>query len=305
MVEQNIADFLNKINLNYECKMKPLLAEDNLTAGIGDLHSTDFYGTFDTTNNKTYGCFKKNYVPVNPRDVVEELYATLPKYPRVENSFISNYKDHKGNKFSSGEKFAISLKLNTDQIDYKSRSALNQDHIDNYLVIGNSHGGGALKLGFMTYTASCANVFGNLAHSFRHSRGVKTALEVGIGRALHSLEEFKRELEILNEFEMNDSEILYALEAIQDEFFDNYATKLNSPEEHLFKTRTKNNVSDLSNRISQEMLNKGRTGWGLLSGVTNFTTHAGNSSNKAYTKLDGSRGKRDEFAKKVILDLAM
>ena len=305
MVEQHITEFLNKLGINYECEMRPLLAADNPTAAIGDLHNTDFYGTFDKTNNKTYGCFKKNYVPVNPKDVVAELYATLPKYKMVEDAFIQNYNSHKGNRFNSGEKFAISLKLNTDKIDYKTRSLLNQDHIDNYLVIGNSHSGGALKLGFMTYTLSCANQFGDLRYSFRHSRGVKTALEVGIGNALHSLEEFKRELKILNEFDMSDAEIMTALEAIQDEFFDGYATKLNSPEEHLFHTKTKNNVSDLNNRVSQEMLNKGRTGWGLLSGVTNFTTHAKTNSSTAYSKMDGQRSKRDNFAKKVILDLAI
>lgn len=305
MIEQHITEFLNKLGINYECEMRPLLAADNPTAAIGDLHNTDFYGTFDTTNNRTYGCFKKNYVPVNPKDVVAELYATLPKYKMVEDAFVQNYNNHKGNRFNGGEKFAISLKLNTDQIDYKSKSLLNQDHIDNYLVIGNSHSGGALKLGFMTYTLSCANQFGSLKHSFRHSRGVKTALELGISNALNSLEEFKHELKILNEFDMNSNEVKFALEAIQDEFFDNYATKLNSPEEHLFHTRTKNNVFALNKHVGNEITNKGQTGWGLLSGITSFTTHAKTNSSTAYSKMDGQRSKRDNFAKKVILDLAI
>ena len=88
MIEQHIIECFNKLGINYECEMRPLLGADNPTAAIGDLHNTDFYGTFDTTNNRTYGCFKKNYVPVNPKDLLAELYATLPKYKMIEDAFI-------------------------------------------------------------------------------------------------------------------------------------------------------------------------------------------------------------------------
>lgn len=305
---ENVNNFLNRIDLNYKCEMRPLFASADVTGVYGGTHNTDFYGTFDPTNERTYGCFKENYTPVNPEEIVSGLFSLLPKFPLVEDAFIQNYNNHKGKRYNGGEKYTISLKLNDDKIDYDTRSRLNQDYISNYLVIGNSHGGGALRLGFMTYTASCANQFGSLKHAYRHSRSVLSILTDGIEKALNSLEEFKQEVKILNEFEMSNNEIDTAIRKIQNNFFDGYADKFDDHiygrEQHQFSTRTQNNVHALSTCIEKEMADKGRTGWGLLSGITNFTTHSGNGANKDYTKLDGSRSKRDNFAKDVILDLA-
>ena len=280
---------LKRMGLDYHCEMRPVYISNNLSD-----YPTDFNGTFDTSNHRTYGCFKKNYRCVNPSDVINALYEVLPDYPLVEDSFIENMTKHKGHKLNEGAKYIIGIHLESRKIDYNNRAALGQDHIDNYLIIANAHDGGALKLGFKSKTYSCKNMFNALPCSYKHGKGVVHALQNGLKTALNSLETYKQEVIAMNEFNLSMKQV--------DELVDNINNNLfKSLKEEDVKTRTLNQVDALGNRITSEMYQKGRTAWGVMSGVTNFTTHE-TGRNVEASMYFGRRAEINKIAHNTVME---
>ena len=203
-------------------------------------------------------------------------------------------KKHEGYKLSGGAKYVIGIYLESGKINYNNRAALWQDHISNYLIIANAHDGGALKLGFKSRTYSCSNMFNALPCSYKHGKGVVHALQNGLKTALNSLENYKQEVIAMNEFNLSMKQVDELVDNINNNLFKN----LN---EDNVATRTLNQVDALGDRITSEMYQKGRTAWGVMSGVTNFTTHE-TGRNVEASMYFGRRAKMNKIAHDTVMD---
>lgn len=247
---------LDKYGLNWTVSKQPLCLPDG--------SPTDFYGIVRDDKKTTFSTCKEGYQPFQNSELAEMLIRLSEK---------TGYDLHGGGLFNGGGKVYMQL-ISPNKIQ---GIGINNDTVNGYLTGINSHDGTtSLKWGETNITISCRNTFmaalRQIKNSARHTASIKDRVELAI-REVNGIVEAEKSLFDtfikLSEIPVTKSNIAAIVKDITE--VDTLLSK--SEIENKYTTYAINRTSELLVSISKEMNQKGDTMWGLMSGVTNYTTH--------------------------------
>lgn len=247
---------LDKFGLNWRVDKKPLYLLNGKQTEYFGLQRNDT-GTIFTTVKKDYSVFQNSQLA--------ELLIRL--------SQKKGYELHKGGMFDDGGKVYVQLK----SPNIITGLGENKDTVKGYLTGINTHDGtGSLRWGSANITISCMNTFvyvgKQLKSKLRHSNNLHDRVEQAISE-LTTAENIERSL--FDKF-IQLSEIPLTREIgvkVVKDITGVDVTKSSSDAEKDYSTQAINKSKLLLNSIAQEINQKGSTLWGLMSGVTHYTTH--------------------------------
>ena len=250
---------------------------------------------------------ESNYYSIRREDTNQEFFAAKESYEVFQNweliemvSKIAQQSDlslAKGGSFHGGRK--VYLKIDTGSIEGIGK---NHDQIKKYITVLNSHDGtGSLALGMTNITMSCSNTFHRMYKEMntriRHSANMRDKVDL----LMRSVDKIREQEQTLYEkfyrmaatkSSVNDTmRMVQAITGVNLEADVSDAKKLYSPNQI-------KKAQNLTVRIAQEQAQKGRTLWGLFSGVTSYTTKdVSNRRNDMWeNKMTGSAYKADNKA---------
>lgn len=220
----------------------------------------------------------------------------------------SGFSIHSGQCFGNGERVLIRMKGKDKILEYKKIG----DVVERWMYLTNTFDKtSGLSVKSYLKTLTCLNgqtttVTQRLA-SVRHSSRMREVLDA----ALYDADLITQKQE--NMFSKIEEMILANMKPDSDdtvkavERMTKIATGIDVTEvpEGGFSTRSLNIVEDFLRSVSQETDEKGFNIWGLLSGVTHYTTHKkGGDKNRAVNKVFGEAARADqkafEYAEKLI-----
>jgi len=271
----NVEKIIEKFNLYWSVKKEPLTLPDG--------SETPFFATVRQDNRTPFASVKGGYEVFQNWELAELVMRT---------SEILGSNIDRGGMFDGGGKVYL-------QIKQESVGLENNDRIDRWWTAINSFdGSGSLKWGGTNVTISCNNSFWaayrGLNTSIRHTANMRQLVERSL-KVIESIEEADRQLiQVFTDFQ-NESVEQDQVKKVIEMITRVDVTKRQSEAEKEYSTRALNNAKDLTQSIVSEMSYKGRTLWGLWSGVTHFTTHkAGSDSHREKSKAVGSLARIDQ-----------
>lgn len=235
---------------------------------VSGIEIPDSVAIIRNDTNKVLSIRGEGYHPYQNEDLMELLY-------RVSNK--TGLEVHRGGFFGDGEKVFVQLK--------SDNMKLGNDKIEGYLTGINSHDG-SVSLGFgpSTITISCMNTFyaafKQITTKVRHTKNMVLRVE-----------DVCKKLEVaLNDEKEMFNNILKLSETSFDKVLQDSVTRqlfkipkdVELTDQEQISTRTRNQMSRFYIDMNGELAEKGETMWGLLSGVTKFTTHSLGSEKKNY-----------------------
>jgi len=287
----NVQEMLEKFGLNWKVEKQPLCLP-------GDIE-TPFFGVVRMDNNTCFTTCKEGYTPYQNSELAELLIRMSEK---------TGYNIHNGGMFNGGGKVYLQL----ESPNKIKGIGQNNDVVNGYLTGLNGHDGTtSLKWGETNITISCRNTFmaarKELKSTARHTQSIHSQVEV----AVRELTQVVREEQSLFEKFMNLSEISVKKEHIVQivrEITDVDISKKQSELKGEVSGYKINRANEVMNSISKEMNQKGQTMWGLMSGVTQYTSHVMPAPIRDNGRLEsiytGSAFKTNNEAFKSILELA-
>lgn len=276
--KSEVENTLDKFGMNWKVEKKPLQFIDG-----DETYKTDFFGVFRSDNKKDcFGAFTKQYEIFQNSELAELVLNVADVIGKPITHGVS---------FKGGRRVAMQLELEPIKVG--------QDTIKRYATAINSHDGStSLRWGTTGVTISCDNQFSamkkSLESSARHTSNMRRLIDVSL-RALENLEESDTSLyETFNKManiEIDDSFAQKVIEKISG--IDTKLTRAIAEEK--YSTRKINICEKVTRSVAEEMSYKGKTLWGLFSGVTHFSTHKGGSENsRQESKLTGSLQRLDQ-----------
>jgi len=247
---------LDKYGLNWTVSKQPLM----LPSG----GATPYFGIVRDDKQITFSTCKEGYVPFQNSELAEMLIRLSEK---------TGYDISGGGKFNDGGKLYLQLK-SPNKI---TGIGANNDTVNGFLTGINSHDGTtALKFGETNITISCANTFmaacREMKSSLRHTQSIHDRVEVAI-REINGIVVSEKSLFDtfikLAEIPVTKQAIARIVKDITE--VDTLLTRAEIQEK--YTTYAVNRSGELLQAIAKEMSQKGNTMWGLMSGVTNYTTH--------------------------------
>lgn len=248
-----VSDMLDKFDLNWRVEKTKLLLPS------GD--DSSFFGIVRSDTQQCFTTCKDSYAPFQNSELAEMLIRISEK---------TGYNIHSGGLFNSGAKVYLQLE-SPNKIQGIGN---NNDTVNGFLTGLNSHDGStSLKWGETNITISCRNTFmaalRSLKSSARHTQAIHNRVEEAIRTLSGVIIEEKSLFDkfiTLSEIAVDKKTIARVVKSIS-----NVDILADSQQE--ISTYQQNRVNDLLSSIASEMEQKGQTKWGLLSGVTNYTTH--------------------------------
>jgi len=251
-----VGELLDKFGLSWKVSKEGL----NLPSG----NPSGYYGIVREDTQKCFTTCKESYMPFQNSELAEML---------IRISEQTGYDIHSGGMFNGGGKVYLQLK-SPNKIQ---GIGANNDSVNGFLTGINSHDGTtSLKWGETNITISCRNTFmyasKELKQSARHTQSIHTRVEDAIrtlqGVIIEESNLFDRFIK-LSEIAVKPAHIAKVVKDITA--VDIMDTGYRNNEKNT--TYAINRTNDLLSSISVEMKQKGETLWGLMSGVTNYTTH--------------------------------
>ncbi len=247
---------LDKYNLNWKVEKQPLVLP-----GGGE---TDFFGIVRMDTQKCFTTCKDSYTPFQNTQLSEMLIRISEK---------TGYNLHSGGSFNGGAKVYLQL----ESPNKITQIGANRDTVNGFLTGLNSHDGStSLKWGETNITVSCRNTFNaalkHLKQSARHTESIHLKVEEAIktltGVVMAEQSMFEQFIK-LSEIPVTQKAIVSIVKQVTDvDILDtNYRTN------KLISKYAINRTEELLVCINKEMNQKGSTMWGLMSGVTNYTSH--------------------------------
>lgn len=269
LVSFETIQLLNKANLNWNVKSEKLVTESGL--------HTDSIAIVREDTNTILGIHKDGYHPVQNSELMETLMLLSEK---------SGYELHRGGFMKNGELVYAQLKTN----DLK----IGTDLVKGYATAINSHNGTkSFALGNSNVTISCMNTlhmaFKQLEFKIKHTKNMQSKIDLltyQLENVIKQEELVFKKIHRLNEIEI-DSKLR---DLVLRTFLD--VNKNDSLGE--LSTRKTNIMNDLVHNVEHQTKEKGENLWGLLSGVTRYTTH-GIKGTEIENKLSGIYGKKDNL----------
>lgn len=252
----SVNTLLDKYGLNWTVSKQPLL----LPSG----GATPYFGIVRDDKQITFSTCKEGYVPFQNSELAEMLIRLSEK---------TGFDIHGGGMFNDGGKLYLQLK-SPNKI---TGIGANNDTVNGFLTGINSHDGTtSLKFGETNITISCRNTFmaacREIKSSLRHTQSIHDRVDAAI-REVNGI--VVAEKNLFDTF-IQLSEIPVTRQAIAKIVKDvtEVDTLLSRAEmEQKYTTYAVNRSGELLAAIAKEMQQKGNTMWGLMSGVTNYTTH--------------------------------
>lgn len=284
-------EMLEKFGLNWKVEKQPLCLPDG--------SETDFFGVVRTDKNICFTTCKEGYTPYQNTELAELLIRMSEK---------TGYNIHNGGMFNRGGKVYLQL----ESPNKIKGIGNNNDTVNGYLTGLNGHDGTtSLKWGETNITISCHNTFmaarKELKGTARHTQSIHSQVEI----ALREISQVVREEQSLFDTFINLSEIPVKKEyiaAVVKQITDVDINKRHDEIKAEVGTQKLNKANDIIRSISREMTQKGETMWGLMSGITQYTSHVMTVPKRENARLEsqytGSAFKTNNEAFKTIRELA-
>ncbi len=250
----NVGEMLDKFNLNWRVEKTPLM----LPNGV----QTPYFGIVRQDNDNVFTTCKDSYIPFQNAELAEMLIRISEK---------TGYSIHSGGSFNGGAKVFLQLE-SPNKIQGIGE---NRDSVNGFLTGLNSHDGStSLKWGETNITISCRNTFMAamkvLKSSARHTQSIHNRVEDAIrqlnGVILEEKSLFDQFIK-LSEQPVTKTDIAKVVKSVTD------VDILKTSQDKEVSQYAVNRANELLRSISQEIKQKGETKWGLLSGVTHYTSH--------------------------------
>lgn len=281
-----VQEMLEKFGLDWYVKKEPMLLNNN-----GELEETPYFATVRQDNRRTFASVKEGYEIFQNHELAELVH-------RVAGTM--GHKVTNGGKFNGGGQVYLQIALEDQKVA--------NDRIQRWASGINSFDGStSLRWSPETNTISCSNTFWaayrTMRNSVRHTSNMRQMVEQSL-KAIGELQHFDHSVfEVFNrlaETDMRKEHIVSVVEAVTDVDMSKDPTVL--VEKH--STRALNKAQDLMESITGEVNDKGRTLWGLWSGLTHYTTHkAGTDKNREKSKAIGSLAQVDNTVFEMMKQL--
>jgi len=268
---------LDKFGLNWTVDKKPLQWLDGV-----DAYTTDFFGVVRSDNKKCFGAFTKQYETFQNSELAELVLniADVTGFPVTH-----------GKSFKDGRRVVLQMELTPVQVG--------NDKIKRYATAINSHDGStSLRWGTTGYTVSCDNQFSQLRKDLNSSARHTSNMRKLVDSSLRTLEKLEK-----SDTSMYEQFIKMADIKVDDSFAQKVIESISGTDLSLspkmyqkqYSTRKQNITEAMCQSVAEEMSYKGKTMWGLFSGITHYTTHKGGSDNsREESKLTGSLQRLDQ-----------
>lgn len=251
-----VAEMLDKYKLRWDVAKEKLLLPDGT--------DSELYGVVRQDIRKTFASCKEGYEPFQNSELAELLLKICDE---------KGYTIHSGGMFNGGGK--VFLQINTEQII----KDLGENHttVNGYITGINSHDMTTnLKWGLSNTTICCMNTFARVSQELKNSTRHTVTMRAKIDASLRKIELVQQEQKSmfetfikLAEIPATQSHIAKIVNAITE--VDINKSVADNKKDH--SGYAINRTTELLTSISKEMSYKGQTMWGLLSGVTHYTTH--------------------------------
>lgn len=283
-----IQDMLEKFGLDWYVKKEPMILFNPQT---GDPEETPFFATVRQDKRIHFASVKSGYEVFQNHELAELVHRVAGKLGHT----VSN-----GGSFNGGGQVYLQIGLEDQRIA--------NDRIQRWASGINSFDGStALRWSPETNTISCSNTFWaaykQMRNSVRHTTNMRNMVEDSL-RAIENIQEADKSLfEVFAKFSMEEAKREH-VEAVVEKITGVDLKTTEKEAETKYSTRTKNNTRDLMGSISQEVNDKGKTLWGLFSGVTHYTTHkAGTDRSRDKSKALGNLYNVDNTVFEMLKEL--
>lgn len=262
---------LEKAGLNWSANKEVLQTASGII--------TDSVAIVREDTQKILGVHKASYEVFQNQQMAELLFQL---------SQSADLPIHNAGLLNGGAKVFIQLKTDDLNLSYG-------DKVKGYLTAVNSFDGStSLAFGHSTTTISCQNTFfgayRGLGSKIKHTK----SMVIKVDDLLRSAEQVRAEEKANFETIQKLAEVPMADKWVDEVLKGLFAVSLADvkADADTISTRNKNNIMRFREALAQETAYKGKTMWGLFSGVTKYTTHfLGND--KDDTKMFGSVAQKE------------
>jgi hypothetical protein len=283
-VENEVFELLEKAGMNWSVNKEPLHLPDGT--------ETRFFGVTRADNKAVFGTCTSQYEIFQNSEMAELAHRV---------SEATGHKIGKSKVYGAGERLSIDLQGGSEILEYKNVG----DVIEKSIRITNSHdGSGSLRIALGSLVLSCTNGMTRWVQdrkaSIRHTTNMKQLVD----QALVSLEiveqyeeSFMQQVRKMLEVPVNENHIRKMIEVVADVDIKKVNKVNGAWESDDYSTRAMNIAQSVFDSIREEIDFKGATSWGLLNGITHYTTHkAGTDKNREKAKVFGSLMTKDKAA---------
>lgn len=287
VLTDRIAQLLDQTNLNWTVKESPIFT--NFQDSV--LPIADKKALIREDDHTILGLHSEGYVPFQNYEMLELLDKVSQQ---------TGLPIHKGGLFGNGKK--VYIQLQSHEFKIQNVGGI-WDTISGYVTGINSFDGStSLSFGPSTKTISCQNTFfgayKEMGTKIRHTKnmGVKIdevcrRIEGVLVEERNNFDNIKRMSE--TSFEMN------TLDSVIRTMFD-LDRNVDLKDTDKLSGVTRNKLSRFYIDLNGELREKGNNVWGLMSGVTKYTTHSVVKGDNSEKKMFGSTGNRE---RKIFTDL--
>ena len=251
-----VAEMLDKYGLRWTVKKENLLLPDGV--------DSELWGVVRQDTRKTFASCKEGYEPFQNSELAELLLRICDN---------KGYTIHSGGMFNGGGK--VFLQINTEQII--KNLGENRTTVKGYITGINSHDMTTnQKWGFSNNTICCKNDFARMSQELKNSTRHTVTMRAKIEASLRKIDIVHKEQQSMFDTFIKLSEIPASRTHIAKVVNTITEVDINKSDTENRKDHSGyaiNRTTELLTSISQEMTQKGNTLWGLLSGVTHYTTH--------------------------------
>lgn len=290
--QDRVKEILVANGLNFAIEKAPLFAMDK----NGNQVPSEYFGLINTQTNEVINTVKEGYTVSQNEEVVELVLRGIEP-------FGSDISVTKGGSLNGGRRVFLQLAINGD-------GKVGSDTIKKYITIIDSNDGSTgLSVGIGDLTMSCQNQFFKFYKSgqskFRHTASLERRIKEIPFLIETALSESLRQIELYNQFASTEVSRDLAHKMVKHILgFDKVYTSVNDLADK--STRSINKMEAIYNAIEREMNSKSETLWGLMSGITYYTTHELSSpkreNGKIETLLQGSGYNMNQKALEFCLD---
>ena len=287
ILTDRITQLLDQTNLNWTVKESPLFTkfEDS------ELPINGKKALIREDNHEVLGLHSDGYQPFQNYEMLELLDKVSQQ---------TGLPIHRGGLFGNGKKVFIQLQSHEFRIQNVGGI---WDTISGYVTGINSFDGStSLSFGPSTKTISCQNTFfgayKEMGTKIRHTKNMGVKIDEVCRRIEGVLVEERNNFDNIKkmsetQFEMN------TLDSVIRTMFD-ISREVDLQDTDKMSGVTRNKLSRFYIDLNGELREKGNNVWGLMSGVTKYTTHSVIKGDNSEKKMFGSTGNRE---RKIFSDL--
>jgi phage/plasmid-like protein (TIGR03299 family) len=270
--QEKVQEILKSNGLDFTIEKAPMMALNS----NGIYVPSEYFGLINSKTNEVINTVKEGYTVSQNEEVVELVMRGIEP-------FGNDISVTKGGALNGGRKVFLQLAINGD-------GKVGNDTIKKYITIIDSNDGSTgLSVGIGDLTMSCQNQFFKFYKSgqskFRHTASLERRIKEIPFLIETALSESLRQIEIYNQFASTQVSRDLAHKMVKHILgFDKVYTSVKDLSEK--STRSINKMDALYNAIEREMNSKSETLWGLMSGITYYTTHELSSPKRENGKIE-------------------